>query len=129
MQVRHGFAGVGTVVEDETVAAFFQAEFLRDFGGFEQQMAEGLMIFGAGFGEARTWFLGNDQNVRRRLRLDVAEGDDQVVFEDDVRRDFAGDDFFKQSFAHADGLRVRGRARGLNWRDKSDERDWSPGCR
>ena len=100
MQVRHGFAGVGAVVEDEAVAAFFQAEFLRDFGGFEQQMAEGLMIFGAGFGEARNRFPGNDQNMRRRLRIDVAEGDDLVVLEDDVRRNFAGDDFFKESFAH-----------------------------
>jgi hypothetical protein len=39
MQVRHGFAGVGAVVEDEPVAARFQAEFLRHCGGFEKQMA------------------------------------------------------------------------------------------
>ena len=52
-KMRHSFAGVGAVVEDEAVAAIFQAEFLRDFGGFEQQMTEDLMVCRSGLGEAR----------------------------------------------------------------------------
>ena len=34
----------------------------------------------------------NDQHVRRRLRIDVVEGDGDVVLEHFLRRDLAGDD-------------------------------------
>ena len=100
MQMRHGFAGVGAVVEDEAIAAGFQAKFFRDLRSFEQQMAEDLMVFRFRFAEARDRLFGDQENVRRCLRVDVAEGDDLVVFIDNVRRDFAGDDFFKKCFAH-----------------------------
>ena len=60
MQVRHGFAGVGAVIEYQTVATLLQAEFVGDFGGLQQELAEGLMIFGRGFGDAHDEFLGND---------------------------------------------------------------------
>jgi hypothetical protein len=32
--------------------------------------------------------------------MDVADGEDEVVFKHDLRGDFARDDFFKQGFAH-----------------------------
>ena len=34
--------------------------------------------------------------MRRRLGADVSEGDTQIVFVHDLRRDFAGDDFFEE---------------------------------
>jgi hypothetical protein len=98
MQVRHGFTAVVTIVNHEPVAGFFQAQFFRHFGGFKQQVAEQVLVVGLGFGDARDQFFGDNQNVRRRLRADVAEGEDGIVFVNDVRRDFARDDFFKKSF-------------------------------
>jgi len=100
VQVRHGFAGVGAVVDYKTVTAFLQAKFVRNLGGLQQKVAEDLMVFRSGFGQARNGLLGNDQNVRRRLRFDVAEREHQIVFINNGRRNFAGDDFFKKCFAH-----------------------------
>ena len=40
VQVRHGFAAVRAVVDDEPVAAFLQTNLVRDFGVLEQQMAQ-----------------------------------------------------------------------------------------
>lgn len=100
MQMRHGFAGVRAVVEDEPKTILREAEFLRDLARLEHQVAENLVIFSRRFGDAGNGFLRNQQNVRRGLRVDVAKGDDEVVFINDLRRDFARDDFFKQGLAH-----------------------------
>ena len=70
VQVRHGFAAVRAVVDDEPVAAF-QIQFLRDLGGLEQQMAEQFVVVRRGLGDARDQLLRENQNVRRRLRGDV----------------------------------------------------------
>src|SRR6056297_3902625 len=45
--------------------------------------------------------LGNDQNMHRRLRVDVAERQQIVIFPDNVGRNLAVDDFFEQVFGHS----------------------------
>lgn len=100
MQVRHGFACVRAVVEDEAIATLVEAEFVGDFRGFEQQVAENLMVFRCGFGDAWDGFLWNDKHVRWRLRFDVAEREHEVVFIDNRGRNFAGGDFLEKGFAH-----------------------------
>jgi hypothetical protein len=102
VQVRDGFATIRAVVDDEPVAAGFQPDFFRDLGGFQQEMTEQLVVCGGSFSEARDGLLGNDENMRRRLGRDVTEGEDQVVFINDLRRDFAGDDFLEDGFAHGE---------------------------
>jgi len=44
-------------------------------------------------------FFGDDEDVNGGVGLDVAEGEDEVVFIDDIRRNLAGDDFFKSVMA------------------------------
>ena len=46
-------------------------------------------------------FFGTIKRMRRRLRIDVAESEHQIVFINDLGRDFAGDDFFKKGLAHS----------------------------
>ena len=118
MQVRHGLAGIRAVVEHEAKTILLEAKLLRDRGGFEHQMAEHLVILRRRFGDARDGFLRNQQNVRRRLWVDVAKGDDEVVFINDLRRDFARDDFFKQGLVHtlSSGRRIGDRGA---WLDRS----------
>ena len=99
VQVRHGFAAVRAVVDDEPVAVI-EAQFLRYFSGFEQQMAEQKLVVLVGFGEARDGFLWKNQDVDGRLRFDVADGEHHAVFINDVRRNLAGDDFFEKRFGH-----------------------------
>lgn len=100
MQMRHGFARVRPVVKHEAIAALLEAEFLSDFSSFKQQVTKNLVILGLGFGDAHNGLLGDDQNVGWRLRLDVAEGAHQIIFIDNVRGNFAGDNCFKECFPH-----------------------------
>lgn len=97
VQVRHGFAAVRTVVDDEPVTAL-QIQLFSNFGSLEQEMAEQFVVVRRGFGDANHGFFRKDQNVRWRLRIDVAYGEDGIVFKNNLGRDFAGDDFFKQGF-------------------------------
>ena len=100
MQVRYRFASVRSVVEDQPVAILLEAEFIGDFRGLQHQVTEHLVVFGFGFSDAWNGFLRNDQNMRRRLRFDVAKGDNGIVLIDNGGRDLTSDDFFKQGFAH-----------------------------
>lgn len=100
MQVRHRFAAVGAVVEDEPETVLRQAQFPGDFGGFQQQMAEQGLVFRSRFGEAREGFLRDHEDVRRCLRGNVVEGDDRVVLIDNPGRNLTSDDFLKEGLAH-----------------------------
>src|SRR6266850_3766274 len=72
-------------------------------------MAKDLMVFRRGFRDAGNGLFGNDQNVRRRLRFDILERKNEIVFVNDLSRDFSSDDFFKEGFAHSSQTcRVRG---------------------
>ena len=95
MQVWHAFAGVRAVVENEPETFFVQPKFARDFTRFQEQMAQHLMILRLGLGNSRDWFLGDDEYVRGCLRVDVIEGQYQVVLIDDVCWNFSSDDFFE----------------------------------
>src|SRR6266498_2119922 len=63
-------------------------------------MPQNFMVFRFRFGNARNGFLRNNQNVNRRLRFDVVKGENEVIFVNDLRRNFPGCNFFKKSFAH-----------------------------
>src|SRR6266850_4953450 len=64
-------------------------------------MAQDFVVFGRRFGDSGDWLFGNDQGVNWRLRLNIAKSQHQVVFINNVRGNFAGDDFLEQGFAHA----------------------------
>jgi len=72
MQVWDGLTGVGAVVEDEAIPTSRKAKFLRDCCGLEQQVTERGVIFGLRLGDSRDGFLGNEQDMGRRLRIDIA---------------------------------------------------------
>lgn len=95
MQVRHGFAAIASVVDDEAKTSFVQAEFGGHLGSFQQQVAEKVLIIRTRLGEARNGFLGHDQNVRGGLGMNVADGEDKLIFINYRSRNFARGDFFK----------------------------------
>ena len=80
MQMRHRFAPVWPVIDDQAVASLRQAGFFGHFTRFEQQVSKNLSLFGPGFGDSWQNFLRKNQKVRRRLRMDVADGHDQIIF-------------------------------------------------
>ena len=99
MQMRHAFASVFAVIDDEAESVFVQSKFARDFTRLQKQMAQHLMILRFSLSNSRDGFLGDDENVRGRLWVDVIEGQHQVVLIDDVRGYFTGDDFLEERHA------------------------------
>lgn len=99
VDVEDGLSGVRAGVEDQpevTVRVFCgEAASGRDKFGEKRGVAGGEL------GDVGVFLgLGNDEEVNGGLRCDVAEGDEALGFEHDVRRDFAVDDSAKD--AHVD---------------------------
>ena len=100
VQMRDGFTGVGAIVDDEAIAGVRDAKRFGDFASLEQQMAEHFVVFGLGVGDARNGLAWANQDVSRRASLDVAKGKNEIVFIDDLGRDFASGDFLEESLTH-----------------------------
>jgi hypothetical protein len=100
MQMRNRFAGIWAIVEYKAKTVLSEAKLLGNGSGFNQKMAEYLMIVRMRFGNARDRFLGNDQNMNWRLRFHIVKGDDFIIFVNNFGRDFASDDFLEKGFAH-----------------------------
>jgi hypothetical protein len=76
MEMEHRLAGSRTGVDDDTVVA--QACSCRHAG---DEVEHALRLLGGELGDVVETFdvpLGNDEQVRRRLRIDVADGDEAV---------------------------------------------------
>jgi hypothetical protein len=99
MEMRDGLAGIRPIVKDQSKAVD-QAQAFSHLRRLEQEMAEDLMIFRLGLGNAWDGFLGNEQHMRWGLWLDIAKGNHEVIFVNYCSRDFARDDSFKQRLAH-----------------------------
>lgn len=99
MQMRHAFAGVRSAVNHDAVTGCKQIELLRHRSRGEEQLAEQRFIGLGRIGQSRHHPLRHDQYVHRRLRIYIAKRQDLVIFPDDVRGNFAPDDFFKNCHA------------------------------
>ena len=106
VQVRNAFTAVAAVVDYEAVAGFSDAEFLGERSGSEQQVAEGGLVGGGGLADPGDEFLWDDQHVYRRLRIDVVNGDAEVVFVREFGGNLAIDDFLEESL-HSKGRSPR----------------------
>jgi hypothetical protein len=83
-----GLAGVGAHVENEPVAAARHAPVRRDrVCGFEETGQQPVL---GGFASVGEMLSGHHEDVDRSPGLDVLEGDDLVVLEDQPRRGSAG---------------------------------------
>ena len=67
MQVRHGFAPVGPVVKHQPVTGCCQTQLFGDLRRFQQEVAERLLILGAGLGNSR-------EDLLERLDMGGASG-------------------------------------------------------
>ena len=99
VQVRDGLAGVGAVVHDKAVA-FGELEFFGDGSGNEEKMAEDGLVDGGRLAEARDRLLRDDEQVDRRLGLDVVEDDAEFILVLDLGRNLAIDDALEDGLGH-----------------------------
>ena len=90
VQVRHRFPSIRPVVNGETKAAVVHPELTGDFARSEEQLSEQGSVLFFRHAHARDHLLRDDQDVRRRFGIDVAERKQIVVLVDDIGREFRG---------------------------------------
>jgi hypothetical protein len=100
MKMRHRLPGVASVVDDQSVAARFQAQTPRYLRGLEQQMPKHSLVFVPSYSDAGDGTTGDDQEMDRSLGGDIVEGGDQLVLVDHLPGYFPGNDFLEQGLAH-----------------------------
>ena len=108
MQVRHGFAAVGAVV-DYNAEASAEIQFFREGLRRQQEMTEQSLVTGDGLIKARDKSLREDQHVHWRLRLDVVDGETQVILMDDLGGDLTVGDFLENGLGHGDSIKAQRR--------------------
>ena len=99
VQMRDRFAGVRTVVDHEAKTRG-EIQFLRELGRHVQEMSAHGFVRGGCRRNTRDQLLRDNQQVNRRLRLDVVQRDALVVLVFEFCRDFPVDDFLEKRFAH-----------------------------
>lgn len=82
VQMGHSLAAVLAAVVDNAVAVVGEAQLACDFGDNLVNTRHVVGIFGGYVIHRRDVLLGNDDNVERRLGVDVVEGINQVILVD-----------------------------------------------
>ena len=98
VQMRHGFATIGTVIDHQTeaFAAILEPKLISNLACGEEQGTKRCLILSCGFANSWDRFARGDQNVRGCLRCNVAEGNAVLVFIDDVGGNLAVSDLLEQ---------------------------------
>lgn len=92
MDVEHGLAGAGAVIDDHPVSLRVQTFIFGDLFCRKEEMSDKLFI---GLGHAvnfRYMFFGNNERVYGRLRIHIFKGGHKIIFVDDFGGDFFCDD-------------------------------------
>lgn len=95
VEVRHGFAAVRAVVDDDPVAGLGEAGIAGKFGGGKQQVAEQGGVSWGGQGQSWDWLARHDEDVQRGLGRDVVERHAVLIFVNERRRDVLVTDFLE----------------------------------
>ena len=104
MKVVDGLAAVAPGVDYDSVAGGFQALVAGDLsdGLHEPLHVVGFVDF-VNSGDVFSW---NDQNVRRRLRVDIAKREKRLAIENDLGGDFATDYFAEKAVFHSNSTHL-----------------------
>ncbi len=92
MDVKDVLTGVAGRVEDDPVARLGDALFAGRPARREEELPEEVLRAVGNVVERGEVGLGDDQDVDRRLRPDVVEGEDALGLEEDLGRDLPADD-------------------------------------
>jgi hypothetical protein len=95
VEVRDGLAAVRAVVDYHAEAVFRAAEVGGNLSGGEKKVAEDGLVFGRCLADACDDLVRDDENVNRRLRGNIAEGEAYVIAVDYIGGDLAVADFLK----------------------------------
>src|SRR3984893_13592587 len=93
--MRNAFTRVGSAVDDDAVTALLDTKFLGQITGDEQKLPQDFLIRFRCCSQTRNHFLGHNQNMEGRLRIDVVKSDSVVIFPDNFRGNLARYDLLK----------------------------------
>jgi hypothetical protein len=84
-------------VEDDPVAALFYPHICGDGSGFGKDMTDDFLFIPGKVIESGEMVFGDEQDVNRRLGIDILESKDVFVFIDDISRNFFPYNFAKNT--------------------------------
>src|SRR5262245_24939180 len=93
VQMRDTLARIRSAVDYNAIAGFTYPEVACHLRCGQDQLAEQRLIRLICLGEPRNDAFRHNQDMYRRLWVDVVESDHVSIFENDLRRDFPRDDF------------------------------------
>ena len=94
MQVLYGLTGIGTAVADDTESVG-QSEHPHNFRNTGKNMGDNFAILFGNVSDRSNVYTWNNENVHGRLRMNIPEAKDTVVFIYDVRWNFSGSNVAK----------------------------------
>ena len=104
MEVKNGLACVRTCVDDYAKAFLRDTLFLRELGGNQKNIANYFSIVSAQIRKRGDMLARDNQNMNRRLRIDVLEGHHGVIFVEHITLNLFLDNAAEQTI----GIRVHG---------------------
>lgn len=100
MDVKHGLPGGGIAVGDGSIAGRGDGFVFSDLPGGQVELPHDVGMAGVEIVQCCYVFLGDNEDMRRRLRVNVTKGQHMLVFVHRVGLDFTTDHFTKQAVAH-----------------------------
>ena len=86
VKVGDGFAAIGAIIDNESIAGFFELAQASDLLGGDEEMSEEGMSFGGDSTMAGVMFFWNDKNVNGGLGGEVTEGEDVIILVENIGR-------------------------------------------
>ena len=96
MQVRHTFAGLAPMIDDDSVASILNFLAPGDGSRGKQQMPEEPGVFDGRLAKARNNGLRNDQDMDWRLGVAITDRNTLFILVDDLSGDLALNDAFEK---------------------------------
>src|SRR5687768_6054099 len=103
VDVKHRLSRLRVAIEHGPIARPIVALVFRNLRGGAHHGADQRVVIGIQVVERRDVLLGHHERVQRRLRIDIGEGQQPVVFVDFRGRDFSGNDPAEQT-AHTTAI-------------------------
>lgn len=102
MDMKDGLSGIPTIVDDHTVSAALKSPFLGKILRNIEEVSYHLSIIPLHTMDISDVFFGNYQNMRRRLRIDIHEGNGKIVLMYELCRNLFLDNLAKDAFLFTD---------------------------
>jgi len=100
MDMEHRLTSVAVAVQDRPVPALGVAVLLGQCGRAADHHADKVVVVRSQIVQRRDVLARNDEDMKRRLGIDVLERDKILVLVDELTGDRASDDLTEQAIAH-----------------------------